>query len=80
MRNQAKKYASLLIISYRINDGDDLVLILGSGTEHNNKDALTHWICEQPEFIERYHETSSNLHEVLSDKLRQKLFDVTGGY
>jgi len=42
-----RRLASALQAAYRISDGDQLVAVLGTGVERNNREALVTWVDEQ---------------------------------
>jgi len=74
-RKAAMALASHLVFALNIQQGKELVFVLGQGHERDSRDAVANWVLNQISYITRWPLPSDEVHELITD-LEQKLGDI----
>ena len=70
---KAYRAANSMMLQLRIQQGDQLLFVLGYTSAHDNKDAICRWILDNDNSgvlsMESYRELKNRLQEILSDSV-----------
>ncbi len=72
-KREFRMIAQLLAQQLHINQGDHLVLFLGSGDERTNVEAIAYWLAEKGQYIENMKAIQIDPLNRLFDELSKKL-------
>lgn len=71
--------AQLLAQQFHINQGDNLVRLLGNGDQRNNVEAIAYWLAEKREYIEEMKALQLDPLDHLRNELSKKLINAEYG-
>lgn len=78
-KREFRMLATLLAHQFHVSVGDQLVPIIGSGTEKNNIEAIAYWLAEHGHYIEEAKTTQLDPLNQLHNELNKQLLRLEIG-